>query len=173
MTVLKPTLPADSLLYKQTATIHYLDCFAANIPATHPVTIQQTGIAFSTGGPAWINKLLKIRDRIVGRFGLKTAKKLPPKSLITFTPGDQLGIFKVLDKNEKELILGENDKHLDFRVSLYLQQQPAAQQLLCTTTVHYNNRWGKFYFFFVKPFHRLIVPAIIKSTIHQLRTTGN
>ncbi|HEY9262890.1 DUF2867 domain-containing protein [Chitinophaga sp.] len=74
---------------------------------------------------------------------------------------------------EKELILGENDKHLDFRVSLYLQQQPAAQQLLCTTTVHYNNRWGKRYFFFVKPFHRLIVPVNIKSTIHQLRTAAS
>lgn len=173
MIVSKPMLPEDSLLYKQTATIDYQDCFAANITGNHPVTITQTGIAFSTGTPSWIKKLLKLRDRLVGSFGLKTAKKLPAGQLKTLNCGDQLGIFKILDKNEKEVILGENDKHLDFRVSLYLQQLCAQQQLLCTTTVHYNNRWGKIYFFFVKPFHRLIVPAMIKSTIHQLRATGS
>jgi len=163
-----PKVPQDSLLHRQTAAVDYLDCFAANIPANHPVSITATALAFATGAPGWIRKLLKLRDSIVGRFGLKTAKKLTTASSLTLSPGDQLGIFKVLDKNDKELILGENDKHLDFRVSLYLQQQPAQQQLLCTTTVHYNNRWGRIYFFFVKPFHRLIVPAIIKSTLGQL-----
>lgn len=171
MTVLKPTLPADSLLYKQTATIHYQDCFAANINTTHPVSITQTGIAFSTGTPNWIKKLEQIRDLIVSPFGLKTGKGLTNTSPRTFNNGEQLGIFKILDKNDKEVILGENDKHLDFRVSLYLQQQTTQQQLLCTTTVHFNNRLGKIYFFFVKPFHRFIVPAMIKSTIHQLRAT--
>ena len=169
----KPNLPADSLLYRQTAVVHYQDCFAANIPADHPVSITQTGLAFSTGAPKWIRKLLKLRDRLVGRFGLKIAKKSTPALPETINCGDQLGIFKVLDKNDKEVILGENDKHLNFRVSLYLQQQPAQQQLLCTTTVHYNNRWGRIYFFFVKPFHRIIVPAMIKSTICQLRTAGS
>ncbi len=168
-----PKVPEDSLLRRQTASVDYQDCFAANIPTNHPVSITATGLAFSTGTPAWIRKMLKLRDRIVGRFGLKTAKKLAVTSSGTLNCGDQLGIFKVLDKNEKELILGENDKHLDFRVSLYLQQQPAQQQLLCTTTVHYNNRWGRIYFFFVKPFHRLIVPAMMKSTISQLSTAGN
>jgi hypothetical protein len=173
MTVLKPSLPEDSLLHKQTATVHYQDCFAASVFSAAPVTIKQTGIAFSTGAPAWIGKLMKLRDQIVGSLGLKTGKGLTAAPPTTFNNGDQLGIFKILDKNEKEVILGENDKHLDFRVSLYLQQQPTEQQLLCTTTVHYNNRLGKIYFFFVKPFHRLIVPAMIKSTIHQLRMSAS
>lgn len=173
MTIVEPALPKDSLLYKQMATIHYQDCFASNIPTAHPVNITQTTIAFSIGAPNWIKKLEEIRDLIVSPFGLKTGKGSTHKGPRTFNRGDQLGIFKIMDMNEKEVILGENDKHLDFRVSLYLQQQPADQQLLCTTAVHFNNRLGKIYFFFVKPFHRLIVPAMIKSTIHQLRTAGS
>lgn len=173
MTVLKPTLPANSLLNKQSATIHYQDTFAANIVTAHPVTIQQTGIAFVTTAPRFVSQMMKWRDRIVRIFGLKTSQKLPRNPPTTFNCGDQLGIFKILEKNEQEVILGENDKHLDFRVSLYLQQQSTQQQLICTTVVHYNNLWGKIYFFFVKPFHKLLVPAMLKHTVAHLPVSGS
>lgn len=113
---------------------------------------------------------MHIRDGIVRRMGLKTTSHRKFKPQLAFVPGEKAGIFNILDKNDRELILGEDDKHLNFRVSLYLQPpESAPQQLVCTTTVHYNNAWGRLYFFFVKPFHRLIVPAILKNTVYQLR----
>ncbi|MBO9727069.1 MAG: DUF2867 domain-containing protein [Chitinophaga sp.] len=173
MTRLKPTLPDNSLLYKQSATIHYQDTFATTIAATPPVTITQTGIAFATTAPRFVSRMMKLRDQIVGIFGLKTSQNLPGNRPSSLNCGDQLGIFKILEKNDQEVILGENDKHLDFRVSLYLQQQPTQQQLICTTVVHYHNLWGRIYFFFVKPFHKLLVPTMLKHTVAHLPVSGS
>jgi hypothetical protein len=36
---------------------------------------------------------------------------------------DETRAIKVFAKTENEVILGEDDKHLNFRVSLYLEQQ--------------------------------------------------
>lgn len=170
MIAFKSSLPENSLLYKHPDVVHYKDSFAANIPGTQPVSIEQTGSAFFASSPSWVKKLMHIRDSIVRRMGLKTTSHRKNKPQLAFVPGEKAGIFNILDKNDWELILGEDDKHLNFRVSLYLQPpESAPQQLVCTTTVHYNNAWGRLYFFFVKPFHRLIVPAILKNTVYQLR----
>ena len=34
-----------------------------------------------------------------------------------------------------------------------------------TTVVQYHNALGKAYFFFIKPFHRMIVPRVAKELI--------
>lgn len=48
----------------------------------------------------------------------------------------------MFDKNENEIILGEDDKHLNFRVSLFIEQQsnnPQKKDLTISTTVEFNN----------------------------------
>jgi hypothetical protein len=34
--------------------------------------------------------------------------------------GERAGLFKVFDKTSNEIVLGENDKHLSFRVSFLI-----------------------------------------------------
>ncbi|MCW3462417.1 DUF2867 domain-containing protein [Chitinophaga nivalis] len=167
MRISKTTLPDSSLLKQAGQRIDYQDGFSTIITATPPVTIEQTGNAFFSYSPRWVNGMMTVRDKLVGLFGLKTTGNGPRQ--ITITPGAQAGVFKIMDKTEQELIIGQDDKHLDFRVSLLLQQQtPAAQQLTCTTVVYYHNIWGRIYFIFVKPFHRLIVPAMLKNIQQHL-----
>jgi hypothetical protein len=168
-----PELPADSLLNDPGFVIHYKDSFVSPIKETRHISIEEAGKAFFSYAPRWIKNLMQLRDGLVKIFGLKTNKGARDIEYLSIKPGEQFGVFKIIAKNEKELIVGQNDKHLDFRVSLYLlEQETHKQQLLCTSTVHYHNIWGSIYFFFVKPFHRLIVPAMIKSTIHQLQVSS-
>ncbi len=42
--------------------------------------------------------------------------------------------------------------------------------LTISTTVQFNNHFGKLYFLLVRPFHRLIVPAMLKGIIRQIET---
>jgi hypothetical protein len=56
------------------------------------------------------------------------------------------------------------DTHLNFRVSVLIDR--GKSYIYTTTLVHYNNRWGKLYFFFVKPFHRIIVRSIMKRLLN-------
>lgn len=82
-------------------------------------------------------------------------------------------LFKVFAHTENEVIMGEDDTHLDFRVSLLLspqQNESHPRMRTISTTVKFHNRMGRFYFFPVKPFHRLDVPAMMKRIVQQLET---
>ncbi|WP_143308719.1 DUF2867 domain-containing protein [Chitinophaga vietnamensis] len=165
MKIMKTSLPADSLLWQQLPAIHYKDAYTGPLP--HPTNLLAITQAFVFSAPRWVEHLLHFRDAIVKWFGLKTDKQGTAR--LTLTPGEQAGIFTVITKNDHELIMGTDDKHLDFRVSLYLRQHA----LVCSTIVYFNNRWGRFYFFFVKPFHRLIVPVMVKSALMHLKASEN
>ena len=42
--------------------------------------------------------------------------------------------------------------------------------LSVTTAVRLNDRLGRCYFCFIKPFHRMIVPAVVKRSLHRLES---
>jgi len=96
--------------------------------------------------PDWIKILLKIRHYLVVKpFGLNSGKQEVP----------------ILYRNEKEIVIGENDKHLYYRVSVYKKQDKS--EIYLTTTVKFNNNWGKVYFAFIRPFHKLVVKSMLKK----------
>ena len=65
--------------------------------------------------------------------------------------------------------MGENDKHLNFKVSILLEKLEANNKsITISTIVVFNNWFGKLYFFPVKPFHKLIVPIMLKSILKDL-----
>src|SRR5690606_37747977 len=135
-------------------------------------TIEEAGKLFFTASPGWIRRLVITRDRIVRTWGLKTAarQKDPEKALTTFQAeiGQRIGLFKVLERTTEELILGENDSHLDFRVSLLLSSQNIHKRaLIISTAVRFHNLWGNIYFFLIQPFHKILVPVILKNIIRE------
>ena len=69
-------------------------------------------------------------------------------------------------------MVGKDDKHLDFRVSVYLDPVPGTAPntyaFTLSTIVFFRNRAGKAYFALVKPFHKLIVPAMMRATANRL-----
>lgn len=88
-------------------------------------------------------------------------------------PGEQLGLFRVIARTENEVVLGEDDKHLDFRVSLQLEKSKLnniEKELTISTLVKFHNRMGRLYFIPVKPFHRFIVPSMLKGIVRELNT---
>jgi hypothetical protein len=106
--------------------------------------------------PAWIMTLIRIRDVIVRPFGLKTGKDIGAEAKKT-----RETFFTKIAQTENELVMGECDRHLDFRVSVLADR--ASSLVFLTTLVHYNNSGGKFYFFFVKPFHKIIVKSAMRK----------
>jgi len=100
--------------------------------------------------PKWVSVLMKLRNRIVGVFGLKTDKN--PEKTDNF--------FSVIENNENEIVMGEVDKHLDFRLSVL--KNSAEKTISLTTVVHFNNIWGNIYFFPVRPFHKIILKTVLK-----------
>jgi len=176
MKVIKTNLPNNSILNASHKEFHYLDSFQGTLTDVgNKFTSVDVGKAFFSSGPKWVGKIFTLRNNIVSIFGLKTSGNITnrERQLANFKcePGEQLGLFKVFAKTENEVILGEDDKHLNFRVSLYLEQQTNGtkkKNLIVTTTVEFNNWFGRLYFLPVRPFHKLIVPTMLKGIIEEL-----
>jgi hypothetical protein len=119
--------------------------------------------------PSWIGWLTNVRDAIVACFGLKTAKELA--TLADEAKADRIGIFKVYGRSETEIILGEDDKHLDFRLSVLRSPGPSPtldDQLTVSTVVHCHNRLGRPYILVIALFLRLVV----KASLHRAGRAG-
>ncbi len=178
MKILKTELPKASLLHSPPHPYHYVDSYQGILyDLDNTITPGDVGKAFFTSGPKWVEKLFALRNKIVAGLGLKTAGDISEREqkLAQFKcePNEQMGLFKVFAKTEHEVILGEDDKHLDFRVSLLLQPQanePTKKALTISTTVVFHNGLGRLYFLPVRPFHRLIVPTMLKGIITALET---
>lgn len=176
MKIIKSKLPDSSLLNEEANTYDYLDSFEGSFKSfSNKVDATMLCKAFFSSGPKWIDKLFSLRNKIVKFFGLKTSGKVTNREeqLKNFKcePGEQLGLFRVYHKTEKEVILGEDDKHLNFRVSLFLQantDNTLSRTLVIISTVKFNNWFGRLYFLPVKPFHKRIVPAMLKGIIKTL-----
>ncbi|NIF04850.1 DUF2867 domain-containing protein [Chryseobacterium sp. Tr-659] len=138
------------------------------------IDITEVGKAFFTNGPKWGKKMFAFRNKVVGLFGLKTGSETEKKQKekdFTCEIGERVGLFKVFDKTSNEIVLGEDDKHLDFRISLLFdknQKQVNGKSLKISTTVKFHNWLGVLYFLPVRPFHKLIVPAMLKNIIGKL-----
>lgn len=164
-------LPVESVLQNELNQYDYLDAYEEILKAAVPITSTQHGILFFTSAPVWVDKLFQLRNKIVSIVGLKTSgTNLDKEKLMRefrCEPGQRLGLFKVFSKTENEVVLGEDDVHLNFRISLFISAE-SNQQVTITTLVKQNNRFGTLYFSLIKPFHRLIVPSMLKAILQNL-----
>ena len=95
--------------------------------------------------------LLKLRDMIVKPFGLKTG--------ISFDD-------KIKEQNTNEIILGAEDKHLSFYISLFCSEINSGKQTVSVSTiVKYNNFSGRIYFSAIWIFHKILVSYTFRRAI--------
>ncbi|MGJ4880542.1 MULTISPECIES: DUF2867 domain-containing protein [unclassified Bradyrhizobium] len=107
--------------------------------------------------PWWMAALLKLRNGLVRPFGLKTSGADARR------PSPMIGIFPVINETPKQLVLGFDDKHLDFRVLVDVVSHRATTQVTASTLVQTHNALGRVYLAVIKPFHRLVVKAMLRQ----------
>jgi len=154
------TIPENSIILKDFGKTDYLDVYQIRKQTNESVDSITTQI-FSL--PLWVNGLLKIRNSIVGKLGLKTESKKDTTVDVYYPTGSKAVFFTVIDRNENEIVMAENDKHLNFRTSVYIDRNDTNTDIYLSTLVKFNNTWGKLYFLPVKPFHKLIIKSLLKS----------
>jgi hypothetical protein len=163
--VQKVDLPPEALAARAFPRLDYADAYCVRLPAGAPNDLDAVVRAALGTAPCWVELLMRLRDRIVGLIGLKTASRSPRRDLghHTLQVGDRVGIFKVFDRSADELLLGEDDRHLDLRVSVLARNDGSVDWAIVSTVVRFNNWLGRAYFLLVRPFHKLIVPAMLRN----------
>jgi Protein of unknown function (DUF2867) len=94
--------------------------------------------------------VLRLRDLLVRPFGLEPAL------------GTREEVFPVLHRSAERVVLGLDDRHLDFRVLVDVR----AGEVRCTTAIR-RRPLGRAYFAVVGPFHRRIVPAMLERAARR------
>ena len=157
------SLPQESRIATAYSSVDLADAYAIELPAGTSTNPEQLARFIFSHQPAWISGLVAVRDAIVGGLGLKTARQL--QSIGAMNPASRVAFLRIYGATPTEIVLGEDDKHLDFRLSVLCSGRPSPEsrgRLTMSTVVHCHNRFGRFYLRLIAPFHRLVVQASLR-----------
>ncbi len=149
--------PVEAVAEVATRPSHYTELPAATFADTYVVhgtefasAIDAARSAFGVA-PPWISRLMQLRHALVAPFGLVHEPPPPNRAAI--------GIFPVLLETRDHVVLGLDDKHLDFRVVVELLNGGSSVSL--TTLVQPHHIFGKAYLAAIMPFHRIIAATVL------------
>ncbi|MCJ8297984.1 MAG: DUF2867 domain-containing protein [Pseudomonadales bacterium] len=161
VTVTKIKTPNDSQISKMLTGAHYVDSHQV-ITAYLGRSALQIWLEHIASTPTWINFLMALRNKLVSTLGLKDLGDLRASDKLSqeYRVGDKVGIFTLISLSDKEVILGDDDKHLAVKISLY-KDSDCGESIVISAVVHTHNIFGKIYMLFVTPVHKLIVPYML------------
>lgn len=164
---LKTSLPINSKIEPFACGSYFYDAWRikAALPELDPLE-QFMRVAKKT--PAWIDTLMAMRNRVVSVFGLKDLGKLSDidesKSAADYQVGQRVGIFTLIDKGNDEVLLGDEDNHLNVVLSVHKRILPESDdvEITVSTVVHIKNWLGRLYMIPVRLAHYVIVRRMVK-----------
>lgn len=159
------TLPAGARIEQLSKDASFADSYRERVPYRGQSALQLF-LLMARHTPAWIDTLMRLRNALVKRLGLKdlgTLSDVGARNAADYRVGDRVGIFTIHSLSDDELILEDRDKHLDVRVSVYLRPDGDTALVHASTVVHVHNRLGRLYMALVTPAHRRIVPATLAT----------
>lgn len=146
--------------------VDYFDAFRCEITTEKEICPADVLVAMFTDFPQWVDALMRFRDCLVKPFGLQGGKG-PGATALHKAITD----FSVTHPGmaENEAVLTLNDKHLQFYVSVIVQpMNGSTKEVTITTFVQFHNNLGRAYFFVIRPFHAIIVPATLRRILRGM-----
>jgi hypothetical protein len=107
-----------------------------------------------------VSTALAVRDLAVRPSGVLTSGEMRRR----LEPGgeDRIGFFPVLSRSARDIVRGEDDRHLDFRLSLLLDTRDDGREVLSATSlVRYHTDFGRTYLAAIMLGHVLVVRSAL------------
>lgn len=158
--VRKVSIKPEWLIASALERIDFQDAFAVEVDPSLPNDPQWWADRMLSDPPKSVAALMGARNLAMKPFGLKTGE---------LDESGENEVFKPLERTDTELLVGTDDRHLNFRGNLVTEAGAGKLTLTIGTVVKFNNRFGRLYFFPVKPMHaHVIVPMMLR---HLAKTT--
>ncbi|MGG6894104.1 DUF2867 domain-containing protein [Rhizobium sp. BR 315] len=159
--MVKPLMPHPAL-----PGADWADCYELQVPKSDFTAIAAAR-AMLVRFPLWVRLLLKLRDSVTSMFGLKSSGSAAGDGVET------IGFFPVVSKSDNQVVLGFDDRHLDFRVIIDVRDDAQGHRLVdATTLVRRKILLGRIYIAVIAPFHRLIVANMLASFGKRMSTVS-
>ena len=169
--IIEELIPRSDKIFVSFGQANYEDSFSLIFETKKLFDVDYIIFKIIKSLPKWVKILLNSRNIIARIIGLKTGrieKIFDNSSRLNINQDQLIGDFFILLKGKKYLITELNDKHLDFRFSILIRENEGITKVSLSTIVKLNSYFGRIYFFLVKPFHRLIIPNILKRLSNEL-----
>ncbi len=170
-----PNTAADVLQNSESAVkvagAYFCDVYQIGMPRSNRTALQ-VYLDVVSQTPLWVNVLMDLRN-FLGKtvFGLKDLGRLDTLGEVSASnqmrEGARIGVFTLLHLTDKEVVLGDSDKHLTVVLSTMKETQEFQDVTTVTTVVHVNNTLGRIYMLLVVPVHRIIVPTLLKRGVEN------
>jgi hypothetical protein len=143
-------------------TANWADAYRLRVVAPGLTPDQAARLALGRF-PRWVTILMRIRDAIVRLFGLKSTGIHDPAQM------EMIGMFPVVGRSAGQIVLGFDDRHLDFRIVIDVDDDNTPAKVVSVTTLVYRKiLLGRIYIAVITPFHRLIVRRMLANVGRRL-----
>ena len=169
--ILEELIPRSDEIFNSFGKVNYEDSFCLSLETKKRFDVDFIILKIIKSLPKWFMFLLNLRNAIASIFGLKTGKIediYDDSDNLNFKQDQSIGEIFIILKENNHLITELKDKHLDFRFSIFIREEQGITKVYLRTIVKLNNVLGKIYFFLITPFHRLIIPNILKRLSSEI-----
>jgi len=125
------------------------------------VNAEEAARAAFSDPPHVVKFLMALRNGIVAPFGVKASIGFSDRGL------GKIDVFPIISNTGAEVVVGGDDKHLDFRIWISIQPSLRGSEVTISTLVKINNLFGKVYLFAIMPFHKLLSRLMLKRALNR------
>ncbi len=148
----KPHLPHAAL-----PSADWADCYQLPVRGPRLAASDAARMALAHF-PGWIQGLMRLRNFAARFAGLKLSTHHWPAGT------EMIGIFPVVSRSDSEVVLGFDDRHLDFRIVIDVSDRGDGSQVVSAMTlVNRKILLGRIYIAVITPFHKLVVASMLAN----------
>ena len=147
-------VPDTPLLATALPRVDFADAHAVAVRPGAPTDPQAWADAIFRDPPRWVLAVLGLREALVGLVGIARGGR---------------SSFDTVARTADEVLLGTDERHLDFRASVL--REPGRVVLSTVVTLH--NRRGRAYFALVCRVHPVIVQGMLTRAARRLSGSSN
>lgn len=159
----KAVVPPDSLVAAYLPADH-ADAFRVIVPSPLSSTPDDLMVSFWSDMPGWVGALFRVRNALVRIVGLRGGRHDTARLERCIREGGSYGAMSIPARDGRETVCLLTDRHLDAYLSVRITGEC---EVVVSTLVHFHNRLGRLYFFLIRPFHNLIVPAMLRRALRE------
>jgi len=146
-------LPSERIPEATLPRVDFADAFEIELPAGAGEDPEPWVRALFADPPAWVSAAMTARNAAVRLVGLRTTTGLSERG------------FPLIARTVDEVVLGLDDRHLDFRVSVLTRPRGGRRMLVVATRVYLRNAAARAYFAVVRPVHPHVVRAMMRRAL--------
>jgi hypothetical protein len=166
--------PENSLIQESLQFSTFKDAYSISFKAYKMVKPEEVMKCFFTSMHPLVRIAFSLREVFATLIGFKKCNRHKISWELqnyTGTIGESMAFLTILDKTDTELLTGQDDRPLDFRISFLVRTYTEKTEIVIATSIQIKTWYGKVYLVIIKPFHKLIMPLVLKRirNVFQLR----